>query len=258
MARCHVSVLIRETFIGKNYPDFDRKAFEKEYGKYCRCRWSEDRPLRALKHRIVKTIPEPTLYYDQPKKGSKGNGWGLAYSFNKCFDKGDKCIVDTHPTAIDMFAGAGGMSIGLEMGGFQVTHAVDIDNDAAATLKNNRLSLRRAAIKEGALGKNLEQDETIIFCQNAQSFIEEAKEAKTGSPYFCGDISHGHFSTPCQGCSRCNTTGKENIKRANNALSLTFPDLVISSKMITGSFENVSGLLDNENVMFKRCSVHSY
>ena len=42
------------------------------------------------------------------------------------------------PTVIELFAGAGGMAIGLEKAGFETKLLVDIDKDCVATLKKNR------------------------------------------------------------------------------------------------------------------------
>jgi len=39
--------------------------------------------------------------------------------------------------AIDLFSGAGGMSIGAEMAGISVTYAVELDRYAAQTFSNN-------------------------------------------------------------------------------------------------------------------------
>jgi DNA (cytosine-5)-methyltransferase 1 len=41
------------------------------------------------------------------------------------------------PTAIDLFAGPGGLSLGLEMAGFKVLGAIELDNDAGDTYRRN-------------------------------------------------------------------------------------------------------------------------
>lgn len=47
-----------------------------------------------------------------------------------------------------------------------------------------------------------------------------------------------------------NTTGSEANKEKNNKLSLTFPRLVIGIKSTTASFENVTGMLDDDRVHY--------
>ena len=42
------------------------------------------------------------------------------------------------PTAIEIFAGAGGMALGLEKAGFEIKALVEIDKKAASTLRKNR------------------------------------------------------------------------------------------------------------------------
>ena len=44
---------------------------------------------------------------------------------------------DAKPTAIDLFCGCGGMGLGLEMAGFEVLYANDINMDAANTYRKN-------------------------------------------------------------------------------------------------------------------------
>ena len=82
MARCVCDVLVQKTFIGQNRSNFDKRAFVTEHGKYVRCRYSQDKPLRKLKHRITQKLPEPKLFYENPPQSeSKAwHGWGFAYS----------------------------------------------------------------------------------------------------------------------------------------------------------------------------------
>ena len=42
------------------------------------------------------------------------------------------------PTVIELFAGAGGMAIGLEKAGFETKMLVEIDKNCVSTLKKNR------------------------------------------------------------------------------------------------------------------------
>jgi len=44
-------------------------------------------------------------------------------------------------TYVDLFAGAGGLSVGLERAGFELVHAVEVDDDARASFADNREGL---------------------------------------------------------------------------------------------------------------------
>lgn len=111
-------------------------------------------------------------------------------------------------------------------------HAVDNDPISVATLRHNH-------------------PVTKVFCQEVDSFVDEAiKSRKTKGPYNCSKVVHGHFSSPCQGFSRMNTTGSETSREKNNELCLSFPKGVIGLELPTGSFENVTGMLDPKNVHY--------
>eukprot|EP00980_Cylindrotheca_fusiformis_P016567 scaffold4966_cov204-Cylindrotheca_fusiformis.AAC.4 len=235
MAMCHVSILAEKTFLGQGYDRFDRKEFENTFhSPYVGCRYSQNKPLSKLKYRVQQQQAwnEPMLHFDPPVRDTKGPGWTLAYSLDKSFANEESCIVEQAPAAIDMFAGAGGMGIGLENAGFRVTHAVEKDPVAAATLNLNH------------------RNHTTVFPQCVETFFEEAKKAEENTLYHCGGISHAHGSSPCQGFSLMNTTGSEASKEKNNKLSLIWAEFVISQKMITGSFENVTGMLSPKRVCY--------
>ena len=44
---------------------------------------------------------------------------------------------DVRPKAIDLFAGPGGLSLGLEMAGFEVIGAIELDKAAGDTYRRN-------------------------------------------------------------------------------------------------------------------------
>jgi DNA (cytosine-5)-methyltransferase 1 len=48
-----------------------------------------------------------------------------------------RTLRDGRPRAVDIYAGCGGLSLGLEMGGFDVSYALDWDKHACATHENN-------------------------------------------------------------------------------------------------------------------------
>ena len=47
-------------------------------------------------------------------------------------------------TYVDLFAGAGGLSVGFENAGYELVHAVEIDEDARETFAANRNSISTA------------------------------------------------------------------------------------------------------------------
>ncbi|CAJ1941205.1 unnamed protein product [Cylindrotheca closterium] len=237
MAMCHVAILAQATFIGKENPVFSVRDFEKKFGsRYVSCRYSQTKPLRKL-HRIIDTtgIVAPNVYFDPPTRQTKRPGWTNAFSFNQSFGTNETCLIAESPNALDGFAGGGGVSHALELAGFKVTHAIDNEPIAVATLKLNHIP-----------------EDTRVVDQDINSFIDDALEAHANpnDPYNCDGTVHVHLSPPCQGFSRMNTTESEASKEKNNQLSLTFPRLVIGIKSTTGSFENVTGMLDDDRVHY--------
>ena len=96
------------------------------------------------------------------------------------------------PIGIDIFSGAGGLSLGAEMAGFEIRYAVEKDKSAAATYRHNHPNTLV-----------LEDD---IHNINPQNYLlpNEHVSIVFGGP-------------PCQGFSLSNTMTR-NMKNPNNSL----------------------------------------
>ena len=185
------------------------------------------------------------LLYEPSSKASngKGVGWQEAISFFDlskgtpkevtCNVTGDRAfVVDKEPTVFDCFAGAGGMSLGFIQAGFHVSHAIEKDPNAAATLKVNHT---------GGI---------VVYQEDVNDFLERIQDPSENEAYkLQEEINHVHCSSPCQGFSKANRTGGKNDD-ANNKLSLRFPELLNQLGANTGSFENVTGMLDENKIEF--------
>lgn len=126
---------------------------------------------------------------------------------------------------IDLFAGAGGMSIGASMAGVDVRYAVELDKNAASTFSknHNKTTLFKKDIRntQGSEFSSLNDNEpTVIF----------------GGP-------------PCQGFSTSNQTTR-NRDNTNNWLYKEYGRLVSEIMPDWIIFENVKGLVETEGGFF--------
>lgn len=127
--------------------------------------------------------------------------------------------------AIDLFCGAGGMSIGAEMAGISVKYAVEIDKHAASTFAQNHKKTRLfnadiRAIDSSIFKWNDKAQQKIIF----------------GGP-------------PCQGFSTSNQKNRD-LHNPNNWLYKEYIRLVKEIRPDWVVFENVKGLIETENGYF--------
>jgi len=136
------------------------------------------------------------------------------------------------PVVLDLFAGCGGMSLGLAEAGFDVKYMVENNSFAADALRINH-----------------DKRHAIIYQQDVNTFLRNAKEAAdrkgfTGYPKRDG-IDHIHASPPCKGFSLINAGGKDDI--SNNNLTFAFVDAVELYRPRTATFENVTGMLSTDD-----------
>jgi len=116
-------------------------------------------------------------------------------------------------TALDLFCGAGGASLGIERAGFELVAAIDSNECALQTHKHN--------LKSPVVNHDLSDvDSSILPTQ---------------------DVNYIHGSPPCQGFSNANDERDESDPR--NALVFDFVDWVQELQPAVVSMENVTGML---------------
>jgi DNA (cytosine-5)-methyltransferase 1 len=131
------------------------------------------------------------------------------------------------PTVLELFAGAGGMTLGFKNAGFDTKWAVELNSHAAGTLRAN-------------IGPN------SVWQGCVREFIKRSEKKMKAYPKK-GEVDHMHASPPCQGVSRANRLGGANDEE-NNSLSFEFVNAVRHFEPKTATYENVKGLLMPRNI----------
>lgn len=135
---------------------------------------------------------------------------------------------------VDLFAGAGGLSVGLEKAGFDLVHAVEIDADARATFAQNR---------EGLEPDDLSGDIRDIPTDKIQSVVgQESVDLVVGGP-------------PCQGFSEViHPDGSDE----RNHLFEDFVKWVNELNPQAALFENVRGMQKTSDGEFFDAVIESF
>ncbi|MQX24008.1 DNA (cytosine-5-)-methyltransferase [Sinorhizobium meliloti] len=126
--------------------------------------------------------------------------------------------VETRPIAIDLFAGAGGMSLGFEQAGFEVAAAVEIDPIHCAAHKFNFPN-------------------TVVIPKSVSDLSGAEIRQMAGLGDRVIDCVFG--GPPCQGFS---LIGQRVLDDPRNSLVMDFVRLVSELDATTFVFENVKGL----------------
>lgn len=122
------------------------------------------------------------------------------------------------PVGVDLFAGAGGFSLGFEWAGFDIAAAIEIDPIHCATHEFNFPSC-------------------TAICRNVKNIRGEDIRRQAG---ICNEeIAVVFGGAPCQGFS---LIGKRALEDPRNALVSHFVRLVVELQPFFFAFENVKGL----------------
>jgi len=167
------------------------------------------------------------LYYEEDKSSNKYTYFSYWYKENRT-DPGSLGNEPLKPVVLELFAGAGGMSLGLKKAGFDVKYAIEKDFDAAETLRSNH-------------------KDTVVFRQNIEDFLDDTKPK---NPCLLREIDHIQASPPCQDFSDANQMSSHLIRDSErNALMRCVPNAVRLYKPKTTCMENVTGLLSSPDRM---------
>ncbi len=138
----------------------------------------------------------------------------------------------TRPIAVDLFSGAGGMSLGFEQAGFDVVAAVEYDPVHAATHAFNFPDC-----------EILCRDISTLTAADVLAVAKRGFERLHPKAEWPGRLDALIGGPPCQGFS---TGGKRNKDDERNNLLLHYVRLVEELKPRTFCLENVAGLLEKK------------
>ena len=137
-------------------------------------------------------------------------------------------------TYVDLFAGAGGLSVGLERAGFELVHAVEVDDDARASFANNR---------EGLEPEEMTQDIREVDNQDVTEIVgRDTVDLVAGGP-------------PCQGFSEVVSPDGSDDR---NHLFVNFISWVNELDPKAALFENVRGMQNTANGKFLEAVEESF
>lgn len=133
------------------------------------------------------------------------------------------CVLN-RGTAVDLFSGAGGLSLGLEWAGFDVLAAVDNDAPACQTYQENRPK------------KSLALTADLSDSSDLRAVVDEIKVRTLGH----GRISLVAGGPPCQGFS---TAGNCRLDDSRNRLVFAFINAVAALDPMQVLMENVASMI---------------
>jgi len=133
-------------------------------------------------------------------------------------------VAQTNFSTIELFAGAGGLALGIEKAGFNTLALIEIDKDAAQTLKNNRPSWN-------------------VICDDIANISPQPLDSLFNISAGQLDLLSG--GAPCQSFSYAgNRLGLEDTR---GTLFYHFAVFLEKLRPKTFLFENVRGLLTHNN-----------
>lgn len=151
----------------------------------------------------------------------------------------DKIKNKAEPFGIDLFAGAGGLSLGFEQAGFKILYAIENDENAAETYRRNRED-----------NKDLIVDKRTIHDIDPKEILKSLGCRR-------GDLDIVIGGPPCQGFSTSNMRTR-NLANPQNQLVFKFIEFVNTMQPKWFLMENVAGLDSFDDGTFKELLIKEF
>lgn len=143
----------------------------------------------------------------------------------RVMNRSEEAKVEKDPTAIDLFSGCGGLTLGLKQGGFKVVGAVDVDPLSVETYQANH-------------------KDVDVWTEDIRTL--DPSEVQSTLKLRPGDLDLLAGCPPCQGYSRMRTlNGARTVDDPRNDLLLEILRFVEVMKPRAVMIENVPGLADD-------------
>jgi DNA (cytosine-5)-methyltransferase 1 len=181
--------------------------------------------LNQLSKRLETDLPNErtALRYEQPDNFNFA--YYYEYTTKPIPPPPDKC-----PVAADFFAGAGGMSRGLEAAGFHHKYKVEWNRAACESL-------------------DLNFKDSLTFNEDISVFLDNCQNRVLDIYPSPNEIDYQHGSPPCQGFSAVNTSGGANDHQ-NNQCTLKYLDTINFFKSPFVTMENVLGMKQKAKIEY--------
>lgn len=217
--------VVRTTYYGRlllDQPSYTISTYYNRPGNGTHIHPTEDRTLTSREAARLQSFPDSYVFTGSEGSVRKqvGNAVPPLLSY---FIGNELRKVPGNLTCIDMFCGAGGLSLGLEWAGWQIVSAVDNDKNALNTYRTNRIN------SDEAIFSNLQLEEERRACL---ALIRRRLKGKrlhllVGGP-------------PCQGFSHAGFRCHDDERNDLAANYLTFARELKPTVFL---LENVEGLL---------------
>ena len=212
----------RTTYYGrlkKDAPSYTISTYFNRMGNGCFIHPSQDRLISIREGARLQSFPDSYIFYGSKTSQYKQIGNAVPPLLARVVASLIEPYIK-NKTFVDLFAGAGGMSLGFSMQGYKLLGAIEIEKNYFETYKMNHPELSEEHLITG----------DICLEENKQKLIDgliEKPDVIVGGP-------------PCQGFS---TAGWRNPNDKRNQLFKEFVNIVDKVKPDFFIMENVPGIL---------------